>query len=203
MVKSGLVDDPRVSSARLAGHLGLAFVIYALMFWTALTLLNPLRTASSDAARRRAGLIVVLVFVMVISGALVAAIRAGYAYNTWPLMNGEWVPSEILVIDPWWQNFLHNMATVQFVHRAIAILVALAVLIAWARVQREPPNSRARLWSHALLAMAFVQIALGISTLLLVVPLTLAALHQAGAVVLFTCALGLRHALREAPQLHR
>jgi heme a synthase len=203
MVKSGLVDDPRVSSARLAVHLGLAFVIYALMFWTALGLLNPLRTASSDAARRRAGLIVVLVFVMVISGALVAAIRAGYAYNTWPLMNGEWVPSEILVIDPWWQNFLHNMATVQFVHRAIAILVALAVLIAWARVQREPPNPRARLWSHALLAMAFVQIAVGISTLLLVVPLPLAALHQAGAVVLFTCALGLRHALREAPQLHR
>jgi len=203
MVKSGLVDDPRVSSARLAAHLGLAFLIYGLLFWTALGLLSPLRSASSDSARRRAGLLVALVFVMVLSGALVAAIRAGYAYNTWPLMDGAWVPAEILMIEPWWQNLLHNMATVQFMHRAIAILVALAVLIVWARVQREPPNPRARLWSHALLAMAAVQIGVGIATLLLRVPLALAALHQAGAVLLFSCALAVRHALREAPRLHR
>lgn len=203
MVQSGLVDDPRVSSARLAAHLGLAFLIYALIFWTALGLLAPLRTASSDAARRRAGALVLLVFVMVLSGALVAAIRAGFAYNTFPLMNGEWIPPEIMVLDPWWTNFLHNMATVQFVHRLLAMLVALAVLIVWARVQREPPNRGARIWSHALLLAAVAQVAAGIATLLLRVPLELAALHQAGAVVLFTCALGVRHALREAPRLHR
>jgi cytochrome c oxidase assembly protein subunit 15 len=203
MVQSGLVDDPRVSSARLAAHLGLAFLIYALMFWTALGLLTPLRTASSDSARRRAGGLVALVFVMVRSGARVAAIRAGFAYNTFPMMNGEWIPPEIMVLDPWWDNFLHNMATVQFVHRLLALLVALGVLIVWARVQREPPNRRARLWSHALLLAGVAQVAAGISTLLLRVPLELAALHQAGAVVLFTCALGVRHALREAPRLHR
>lgn len=203
MVKSGLVDDPRVSSARLAAHLGLAFIIYALLFWTALGLLNPVRTMSSDAARRRAGALVLLVFVMVLSGALVAAIRAGYAYNSWPLMNGEWIPPEIMVLEPWWNNFLHNMATVQFVHRVLALLVALVVLIVWARVQREPPNRRARGWSHALLAMAALQLGVGIATLLLRVPLPLAALHQAGAVLLFTCALGVRHSLREAPRLHR
>jgi cytochrome c oxidase assembly protein subunit 15 len=203
MVKSGLVDDPRVSSERLAGHLGLAFVIYGLLLWTALGLLNPLRVATSDSARRRAGFLVALVFVMVLSGALVAAIRAGYAYNTWPLMNGYWVPPEILAIEPWWDNFLHNMATVQFVHRVIAMLVALAVVIVWVRVRYEPPNDRARRWSHALLVMAAVQVAVGIATLLLQVPLALAALHQAGAVLLFTCAIGVRHALREAPRLHR
>ena len=203
MVQSGLVDDPRVSSVRLAAHLGLAFLIYAFMFWIALGLLNPVRVPASDAARRRAGLLVLLVFVMVLSGALVAAIRAGFAYNTFPTMNGHWIPPEILVVEPWWRNFLDNMATVQFVHRVLAAVVLLATLIVWARVQREPPNRRARGWSHGLLAAVLVQVGLGIATLLGQVPLVLAALHQAGAVVLLTCALGVRHALRPVPQLHR
>ena len=203
MVKSGLVDEPRVASVRLAAHLGLAFLLYALMFYTALTLLSPLRVASSDAARRRAGFLVGLVFVMVLSGALVAAIKAGSAYNTWPLMNGEAIPGEILLLDPWWDNFQHNMATVQFVHRTLAFVVLFTVLIVWSRVRHEPPNPRARAWSHALLLAAAAQVALGITTLLLRVPLALAALHQAGAVLVFTCALGVRHGLREAPRLQR
>ncbi|HET7728471.1 MAG TPA: COX15/CtaA family protein [Usitatibacter sp.] len=203
MVKSGLVDDPRVSSERLAAHLGLAFLIYAAMLYTAMTLLSPLRTASSDAARRRAGFLVGLVFLMVLSGALVAAIRAGYAYNTWPLMNGHWFPPEALAVEPWWGNFLHNMATVQFVHRTLGALVLVTVLIVWSRVRHEPPNARARRWSHALLLVGAAQFGLGIATLVNGVPLALAALHQAGAVALFTCALGVRHALREAPRLQR
>ena len=203
MVKSGLVDEPRVASLRLAAHLGLAFLLYALMFYTALTLLSPLRVASSDEARRRAGFLVGLVFVMVLSGALVAAIRAGFAYNTWPLMDGHAIPPEILLLDPWWDNFQHNMATVQFVHRILAIVVFLTVAIVWMRVRHEPPNRRARAWSHALLLAALAQVGLGIATLLLRVPLPLAALHQAGAVLVFTCALGVRHSLREAPRLQR
>ncbi|MEO7743095.1 MAG: COX15/CtaA family protein [Usitatibacter sp.] len=201
MVKSGLVDDPRVSPLRLASHLGLAFLIYGLMLWEALTLLNPLRTMVSDAARRRAGLVVALVFVMVLSGALVAAIRAGFAYNTWPTMDGRWIPDEIMLLQPWWSNVVNNMATVQFMHRVTALVVLGMVLVTWARVRQEPPNDRARSWSRALVVMAFVQAVLGIGTLLLHVPLNLAALHQAGAVVLFSCAIGLRHALRPAPQL--
>lgn len=203
MVQSGLVDDPRVSSVRLAAHLGLAFVIYGLMFWIALGLLSPLRIPASDGVRRRAGFLVLLVFVMVLSGALVAAIRAGFAYNTWPLMNGHLIPEEILLVDPWWMNFVNNMATVQFVHRTLALVILLLVLATWASVQREPPNPRARAWSHALLAVAAVQFLLGIATLLLGVPVNVAALHQMGAVALFTCAIGLRHALRAAPELHR
>jgi len=203
MVQSGLVDDPRVSSVRLAAHLGVAFLIYAMMFWMALGLLNPVRVPASDSARRRAGMLVAIVFVMVLSGALVAAIRAGFAYNTFPLMNGQWIPAEIMSVDPWWRNFLDNMATVQFVHRVLAVLVLLATIIVWARVQREPPNRRARGWSHALMLAAIAQAGVGITTLLAQVPLPLAALHQAGAVILFTCALGVRHTLRPAPQLHR
>lgn len=201
MVKSGLVDDPRVSSLRLAAHLGLAFLIYWAMLWVALGLLHPLRAQCSDEARRRAGFMVILVFVMVLSGALVAAIRAGFAYNTWPLMNGQWIPEEIMLLEPWWMNFVHNMATVQFVHRVLAVIIMLLAVIAWWRVRFEPPNPRARRWSQALLAATAVQVMLGITTLLLQVPVNLAALHQAGAVALFTCAIGLRHALRPAPQL--
>ena len=203
MVKSGLVDDPRVSSPRLAAHLGRAFLIYGLRLWIALGLLRPVRVPASDSARRRAGVLVAAVFVMVLSGALVAAIRAGFAYNTWPLMNGRWIPAEIMMVDPWWRNFLDNMATVQFVHRLAAIVVLALVVLVWARVQREPPNARARLWSIALLVAGFAQVGIGIATLVTQVPLTLAALHQAGAVVLFTCAIGVRHALRPAPRLHR
>jgi heme a synthase len=199
MVKSGLVDDPRVASERLAAHLGLAFLIYGAMFWVAMGLLFPREPASSAGPRGHAAAVAALVFAMVISGALVAAIHAGLAYNTFPLMNGRWVPAEILMIEPWWENFLHNMATVQLAHRAIALAIVLAVLALWWRVRRSAVDRRARLWSHALLAAAAVQVTLGITTLLLRVPLPLAALHQAGAVVVFTCALGLLHALGADP----
>src|SRR6266700_4225236 len=118
MVQSGLVDDPRVSQLRLTAHLGLAFIIFAAMLWTALSLLRgPARGGSGAAPLRRcAYALTALVFVMVLSGGLVAGIRAGFAYNTFPLMNGYWVPPEIMSIDPWYRNFYNNMATVQFDH---------------------------------------------------------------------------------------
>lgn len=201
MVASGLVDDPRVSSVRLAAHLGLAFAIYAAMFWLALGLLVPGRAQAPRGLRRHAGVAAALVFAMVISGALVAAIRAGFAYNTFPLMNGQWIPDEILLIDPWWMNAIHNMATVQFVHRVLAMVIAVTVLALWWRIRAEPSLARqTRLWANALLAVAAAQIAIGIATLLLRVPLPLAAIHQAGAVIVFTCALGLLHSLRERLQ---
>ena len=200
MVQSGLVNEPRVSSLRLAAHLGLAFMIYGMLLWAALELVRPRRVLASDEARRRAGLMVFVVFLMVLSGALVAAIRAGFAYNTFPTMNGQWVPDELMLLEPWWMNFIHNMAGVQLLHRVMAIVVVVLVVLNWYRVKHEPPNPRARFWADILVAAAIVQVALGIATLLLQVPLNLAALHQAGAVVLFSCAIVLRHALRPAPQ---
>jgi cytochrome c oxidase assembly protein subunit 15 len=202
MVKSGLVDDPRVSSLRLAAHLGLAFLIYAAMLWVALGLLNGRETVVDRVSRRAARALAVLVFLMVLSGALVAAIRAGYAYNTFPLMNGNWVPPEIFMIEPWWMNFVHNMATVQLVHRTLALAIAIAVACAWWIVRsRSVPGTRARRWANALAVFAALQIAVGIATLVLRVPLALAAIHQAGALILFTCAIGLAHALRGPPRL--
>jgi heme a synthase len=195
MVKSGLVDDPRVSSVRLAAHLGLAFLIYAAMLWIALGLLSPRREPVSTGARLHAAGLAALVFLMVISGALVAAIRAGFAYNTFPLMNGRWIPAEILLIDPWWSNFVNNMATVQFVHRWLAVVIALLAVMLWSRLPRAGASDRARIWSDLLVLAIVAQVSAGIATLLMKVPLPLAAVHQAGAVVVFTCALGVFHSV--------
>ena len=113
------------------------------------------------------------------------------------LMNGAIVPAEILSLDPAWKNFFYNMATVQFVHRLLALLLAFAVPLLWWKVAHTPRvGSRAHVGAHLLLAMLAVQVTLGILTLVLVVPLPLAALHQAGALLLFAFALNLTHALR-------
>jgi len=201
MVKSGLVDDPRVSQFRLTAHLGLALAILAAMFWVGLTLVDPRRAALSSPAQRSARAwalgVAGLVFAMALTGGFVAGIRAGFAYNTFPLMNGDLVPPEIFVIEPWWRNFFWNMATVQFDHRAIAWVLALVVPVLWWKLRATAGlPSRARSGGHLLLAAVAVQIALGIATLLLVVPIPLAAAHQAGAVVVFAAALNVAHALR-------
>ena len=203
MVKSGLVDNPHVSQYRLTAHLGLAFVIYAAMFWVALGLLQPAgATGAALSNSRLRGLrqfsiaLTALIFVMVLSGGFVAGIRAGLAYNTFPLMNGHFIPPEIFMLDPWYRNFFDNMATVQFDHRMIAWILAILIPIFWLKSRSVPLSGSARLACTLLLVMLAVQISLGISTLLLVVPLPLAAAHQAGALLLFTAALWVNHQLR-------
>jgi cytochrome c oxidase assembly protein subunit 15 len=199
MVQSGLVDDPRVSQYRLTAHLGIAFLIYAAMLWIALDLLFPRESQSgtvSRGLRRFAFALAALIFAMALSGGLVAGIRAGLAYNTFPLMNGRLVPPEIFSLEPWYLNFSSNMATVQFDHRLIAWLLAFLVPWLWLRVRREAAPSRAKLGAHLLLAALALQIALGIATLLLAVPIPLAAAHQAGALLVFSAALFVAHSLR-------
>jgi len=198
MVKSGLVDDPRVSQYRLTAHLGLAFLILAALFWTALEAWTP-RAEASDPARR--GLrrfatgLTALVFVMALSGGFVAGTRAGHAYNTFPLMNGHLIPPEYLALEPWYRNLFANVSAVQFNHRLIAWLIAILVLIFWFMSRGVSLAPRARLACNALLLALVLQITLGISTLLLAVPTALAAAHQAGALTLFAVSLWLTHKL--------
>ena len=201
MVKSGLVDDPRVSQFRLTAHLALALLIFAAMLWAGFTLISPRRVSSPSPPQRSARTwaigFAMLIFVMALSGGFVAGIRAGFAYNTFPLMNGSFVPAEILMLEPWWRNFFWNMATVQFDHRAIAWVIALTVPVFWWKLQTTGGLPvRARAGGHLLLALVAAQIALGIATLLLVVPIPLAAAHQGGAVLVFAAALNIAHALR-------
>jgi cytochrome c oxidase assembly protein subunit 15 len=199
MVKSGLVDDPRVSQFRLTAHLGVALMILAVMLWTALDLLAP-PSLTHDAARRRLGrfaaVLVTLIFLMALSGGFVAGIRAGFAYNTFPLMNGHLVPPGIFMLHPWWSNLFSNMATVQFNHRMIAWLLMLLVPAFWIVAGREALPPRTRLATHALLGMLVVQVVLGVSTLVLGVPIALAAAHQGGAVLLLSAAVWSAHELR-------
>ena len=203
MVKSGLVDDPRVSHFRLTAHLGLAFLIAATMAWVAMDLLfrpDPrAHGARARGARRLGWWIAGIAVYMVLTGGLVAGIRAGYAYNTFPLMNGAWIPPEILMIDPWWRNFLYNMATVQFDHRLGAWALAALVPLLWLRVRRSEAGPRARIAATALLALVAVQVTLGIATLLTGVAVPLAVAHQGCALLVVLAALAVNHALRAAP----
>ena len=199
MVASGLVDDPRVSHFRLTAHLGIAFLIYAAMLWIALDLIYPRAPRENTGRRgllRFALALNALILAMALSGGLVAGIRAGLAFNTFPLMNGRWVPQEIFQIEPWYMNFFSNIATVQFDHRLIAWLLALLTPWFWVRVRREAAAPRARLAADLLLGALALQIGLGISTLLLAVPVPLAAAHQAGALLVFSAALFSAHSLR-------
>ncbi len=197
MVQSGLVDDPRVSHFRLTAHLGLAFLIFGAMLWIALDLLHPRRTAPAAAPSRLAGWVAALVFGQVLLGGLVAGIRAGKAYNTFPLMDGRIVPPEIFMIEPWWKNFFYNMATVQFDHRLMAWLLLALVGWLWWRTIRTAAGARARLAVHLLAILFVAQFALGVWTLLLQVPVALGAAHQFVAVLVFGTAIACAHALRK------
>ena len=196
MVASGLVDDPRVSHFRLTAHLGVALAIFAAELWIALRLLGASAPAAAPRPLGRFSLaLTAIVFVMALTGGMVAGLRAGFAYNTFPLMSGQLMPPEILMLEPWWKNFFWNTATVQFMHRTIAWLLIVLVPLFWWQALRAPLAPRARLACHLLLAVLAVQVALGIATLLLVVPLTLAAAHQGGAVLLLGAALWTAHEL--------
>ncbi len=201
MVMSGLVNDPHVSQYRLTVHLGLAFIIYAALFWVATGLLSPATRNRKDhdplqSLRNFAVVLTALIFIMVLSGGFVAGIRAGLAYNTFPLMNGHFIPPEILMLEPWYRNFFDNMATVQFDHRIIAWLLAILVPVFWFKARKHQSSGSIQWACNLLLIMLMIQISLGIATLLLAVPLPLAASHQAGAMLLFTAALWVNHKLR-------
>jgi cytochrome c oxidase assembly protein subunit 15 len=202
MVKSGLVDDPRVSQYRLTAHLSIAFLIFISMMWVALGLVAERARSSADAALRkmqRVGFwLCILVGYMVVTGGFVAGIRAGKAYNTFPLMNGHIVPPEIFMIDPWYLNFFNNMATTQFNHRLGAWLLAFIVPWFWYRLRSAPVSTRARNIASLLLLVLAAQITLGIATLLMAVPVPLGAAHQGGAMVVFCILLWLNHEIRVA-----
>jgi len=200
MVASGLVDMPRVSPYRLTAHLGLAVLIYAAILWVALGLLFPKpQAAPSSTPLRRFGMIITaLVYIMILTGGFVAGTHAGFAFNDWPFMHGKLVPDGITALEPWWVNLFENIATVQFDHRLLAYLLCLIIPFYWWKSRRHPLDAGTRLHFNLLLAMLVVQVTLGILTVMYVVPVALAAAHQAGALVLFTLAVLLSHRLRSA-----
>ncbi len=203
MVKSGLVQDPHVSQYRLTAHLALAFIVYAYIFWVALDLFfsdqDRIRKTAISGLKRFSLLLTLLIFITVLSGGFVAGLKAGYAFNTFPLMGGRLVPESIFALSPVWKNFFENIATVQFDHRVMATLLFIIIPLFWLNAIRQDVPARVRTGAHLLLAMLGIQVTLGISTLLLHVPIPLAAAHQGGALMLFTIMLFITHELRNTP----
>ncbi|HWK45317.1 MAG TPA: COX15/CtaA family protein [Stellaceae bacterium] len=202
MVKSGLANRVDVSQYRLTAHLGLAVLIYAALVWQAADLLRReplwLEGVCVRRFRRAAAAVVCLAFLTMLAGGFVAGLHAGLTYNTFPLMDGKLIPGGYFIQTPWWSNWFENVATVQFDHRLLATLTFVGIAAFWAVAQRFPLPKTVRRPLNAMMVMALVQVALGISTLLLQVPIALAAAHQAGAVLLLTFALLTLHGLKQS-----
>lgn len=189
MVASGLVDRVTVAPYRLAVHLTLASVIFAAILWTALTCgKSELTRRRSPVLRIGAGAILVWTVVQIFLGALVAGNHAGLVYNTWPSMNGHFAPPDLMTWEPWWRNFFENHAMVQFLHRLGAYVLFALAIGQFAVVVITARTATARISAFVLgLAVAF-QLLVGIATLLMQVPMSLALTHQAIAIVVLAAA---------------
>ena len=196
MVKSGLVDMPHVSQYRLTAHLVAAFIIYSYMFWVAMSLLFPTSGDSKHPLYTKSLVLTILTAVTIISGGFVAGLKAGKIYNTFPMMGDYWVPPGTMALEPFWRNFFDNMTTVQFDHRILAITTLFVVIGFWFKARKSDLPARSRPAVNALLHTTVLQVALGITTLLLSVPVILGATHQGVAMLLFTVSLYILHSLR-------
>lgn len=222
MVKSGLkqteeqkFEVPRVSPYRLAAHLAGAFTIYTGMVWTTLNVMNPVSPAQLPTAaeslisatkklRKAAHPLAGLIGLTAISGAYVAGMDAGRAYNTFPLMNGKIVPDEYL--KDWeskgWRNFFENTAAVQFNHRVLALTTLVSVSAVHAMFRGNSAlSSQSKFYINALMGITVAQVGLGITALLYHVPVELGSAHQANALLLFTVILNLMHSARKPKKL--
>ena len=197
MVASGQVDAPNVSQYKLTLHLMMAVLVYVYMFWVALSLLYPRADGRRHPWFGRTVALVGLVGLTIASGGFVAGLKAGFVYNTFPKMGSAWIPAELMALEPAWRNVFDNAATVQFNHRVLALLTLVSVCAYWLRGRSVSLPPRAAPATIALVGAALFQVTLGISTLLLHVPVSLAASHQAVAMVLLTVAVYLAHSLRD------
>lgn len=184
MVRSGLAERTSVSPYRLVAHLSLALLIFAIAAWTASSLGRGRRESSPATVRRTLVLLTVGAVVTMMSGGFVAGLDAGKVFNEFPLMGGQVVPDGYAGTGGW-RTLFENPIAAQFNHRVLALLLALATWAAWVVAERQWPPG-ARRWMRSAAAVAGIQLGLGIATLLLSVPVSLAVAHQLGAVALFT-----------------
>jgi heme a synthase len=206
MVRSGLVDRPSVSHYRLAAHLSLAFIIFGYAVWLARDL--ALRASAPRAAAhtrllllRGLGIVGALLAAQIVWGAFVAGLKAGFMYNTFPLMVGRLVPAGLLGFEPALLNFVQNPLTVQWLHRVIGTVLLVVTLGFFLRVQRAAVDALSRRLNAAFAGLMAGQYLLGVATLLLAVPVALGVMHQAAAMVIFGAWLiWLHHARRLEPE---
>jgi len=188
MVKSGLVERTDVSQYRLAAHFGLAMLIFGYTLWLLFGLGSAARKPRSVGASCVAGGVLLLVFLQLLAGALVAGIDGGLGFNTWPLIAGAFVPDGLGAVAPWYLNLFENPLTVQFDHRMLgyAVVVATIVQALWLALKGDGQIIGSAV---TLAVLALLQATLGVWTLLLAVPIELGLAHQAGAIFVFAAAL--------------
>lgn len=192
MVQSGLTGARvAVSQYRLAAHLGLAMILFGYVFWTALEIGGARRTQVDAAARFRpfAVALVGLVFVQILLGAFMAGLDAGLAFSSWPTYAGAWVPPGLYDLSPWWINHFENHALVHFQHRTVGYVVAIGVLWLYVALRRLGADRPLKIAGIHAVVLTVAQIALGVFTVVSMVALPLAALHQICALALFGSAL--------------
>lgn len=202
MVQSGLVDRPSVSQYRLTAHLGLAVALYAAILWQALSLAFPRRDRASAESSRLpsiALLVMLLVYLMILSGGLVAGTDAGFSYPTWPKMGPGFVPPGLYQGSPAWLAAFEDVTTIQFNHRmfAYALFFGIGGFALTLALKGESALHRKLGW--LLLGALCLQVGLGILTLLSHIAVPVAASHQGGAILLLTVALITAYALRRLP----
>ena len=192
MVKSGLVDNPHVSQYRLTAHLGLAVFIYGFIVWTVLDLLAP-KLSHPKHLKRFSYTLSSLIFLMILSGGLVAGTRAGIPYPTWPLMGDSFIPPGLYSLTPFWLSAFEDMLTIQFNHRMFAYLIVVLVVTFAYKALKSDLNGPLKIAIYCFLILLVAQVTLGISTLIFYIPVPVAAAHQVCAVALLTASLFVSH----------
>jgi cytochrome c oxidase assembly protein subunit 15 len=188
MVKSGLVDRPDVSHYRLAAHLTTAFLTFAYTFWVALDLIFPNKKTVEKGFRNliRVGLVVLII--QIIYGAFVAGLDAGWIHNHWPMMSEGKFMHETVYIEqnPLYKNFIEGKSGVQFVHRTLAYIVVILIIVIWRKSKQQILSKYQLSGILSLLIMVSIQFLLGVFTILLQVPVWLGVAHQVGAFLLLS-----------------
>ena len=203
MVASGLINNPHVSHYRLSIHLVTAFILFSCILWLSLRQTPPVSQPyhNNDAviitkARRWNLSIIIMLFIQIFSGGLVAGLNAGLVYNSFPKMDGMWIPDGLLSMSPILSNFFDNVIAVQWFHRWMAMIIAINIFAFFIYTVKYL-KSYIILKKLSAYAVAFVciQIVLGVLTLIHMVPLSLALLHQFNALCVLGASLLIRHRL--------
>lgn len=190
MVQSGLVDEPRVSQYRLTAHLGLAAALFGALLWviTGLTLRGQVSNViTNQKIKRIVVTLVVLIYLMILLGGLVAGLRAGLVWNTFPLMGDTFIPIGLYEYSPWYLSIFEDRTTVQFHHRIIAYCIFTLAVFFLVAVLRANVSRSYKYIAVVWCLLIGSQVVLGILTLLNVVPVFLAVLHQGLALLVFGC----------------
>ena len=195
MVKSGLVDNPYINHLRLAVHLFIAFIIIAYIYWTKLILTYPDQNNNNYITYNKfINFIICLFFIQIVYGAFTAGLKAGQNWNTFPLMEGRFIPDGLFFLKPICLNFFENDKMIQFIHRFLGLFLLLLIYLFSFKMKDLPLKYNLRV--RSLVTIVSCQVFLGIITLISKVPIVLGVAHQFLAIILLLLLLDIKHSLK-------